>query len=228
MLDTARDVPTPEGIELSLRLAGPIARAAAWLIDLVVRVAVIAVLGMVMGLLGKFGAGLMLISWFALEWLYPVAFEVWFGGATPGKRSLGLTVLHDDGTPVRLPASLTRNLLRAVDFMPVLYGFGLVSMLLSRDFKRLGDIAAGTVVVYREAAAQHAAVPHAPPVPPPLPLPLAEQRAILDLATRSGSLTAERAEELAALVPHLTAGRHDAAALQRLIAIANHLIGRRA
>jgi hypothetical protein len=71
-------------------------------------------------------------------------------------------------------------------------------------------------------------VPHAPPVPPPLALPLAEQRAILDLATRSGGLTAERAEELAALVPYLTAGRQDAAALQRLIAIANHLIGRRA
>ena len=228
MLDTSRDVPTPEGIELSLRLAGPTARAGAWLIDLIVRVAAIAVLGMVMGILGKFGAGLMLITWFALEWLYPTAFEVWHSGATPGKRSLGLVVLHDDGTPIRLPASLTRNLLRAVDFMPVLYGFGLVSMLLSRDFKRLGDIAAGTVVVYREAAAQHAAVPHAPPVPPPLALPLAEQRAILDLATRSGSLTAERAEELAALVPHLTGGRQDAAALQRLIAIANYLIGRRA
>ncbi len=228
MLDTARHVPTPEGIELSLRLAGPTARALAWLIDLVVRLAALAVLGMLLGILGKFGAGLMLIIWFALEWFYPVAFEVWAAGATPGKRSLGLTVLHDDGTPVRLPASITRNLLRAVDFMPVLYGFGLVSMLLSRDFKRLGDIAAGTVVVYREAAVQHAAVPHAPPVPPPLALPLSEQRAILDLATRSSSLTAERAEELAALVPHLTSGRRNAAALERLIAIANYLIGRRA
>jgi uncharacterized RDD family membrane protein YckC len=228
MLDTARDVPTPEGIELSLRLAGPTARALAWLIDLVVRVAAIAVLGTLLGVLGKFGAGLMLIIWFALEWFYPTVFEVWFAGATPGKRSLGLVVLHDDGTPVRLPASFTRNLLRAVDFMPVLYGFGLMSMLMSRDFKRLGDIAAGTVVVYREAATQHAGVPHAPPVPPPLALPLSEQRAILDLATRSSSLTAERAEELAALVPHLTAGRREAAALQRLIAIANYLIGRRA
>jgi uncharacterized RDD family membrane protein YckC len=228
MLDTARDVPTPEGIELSLRLAGPAARALAWLIDLVVRIAALAALGTALGLLGKFGMGLMLIIWFALEWLYPTVFEVWFGGATPDKRSLGLTVLHDDGTPVGLPASLTRNLLRAIDFMPFLYGFGLLSMLLSRDFKRLGDIAAGTVVVYREAAAQHAAVPHAAPLPPPAPLPLSEQRAVLDLATRSSNLTAERAEELAALVPHLTGGRQGAAALQQLVAIANHLIGRRA
>ena len=149
MLDTAREVPTPEGIELSLRLAGPVSRSLAWLIDFVVRVVAMAALSTALSLLGKFGIGLLLILWFALEWLYPTVFEVWFDGATPGKRSLGLIVLHDDGTPVRLPASLTRNLLRAVDFFPILYGFGLVTMLLNRDFKRIGDIAAGTVVVYR-------------------------------------------------------------------------------
>lgn len=227
MLDTARDVPTPEGIELSLRLAGPVSRSLAWLIDLVVRSVATGALGMILGLLGKFGMGLMLIAWFALEWLYPTLFEVWFGGATPGKRSLGLVVLHDDGTPVRLPASLTRNLLRAIDFLPLLYGFGLMTMLLSRDLKRLGDIAAGTVVVYREPAAQHAAVPPASPVAPPLPLALPDQRAVLDLATRSGSLTEERAEELAALVPHLTHGQRGKPALDELIGIANFLVGRR-
>ena len=153
MLDTAREVPTPEGIELSLRLAGPVSRALAWAIDLVVRMAVIAAFGAVLGVLGKFGWGLFLILWFALEWLYPTVFEVYFDGATPGKKSLGLIVLHDDGTPVRLAASFTRNLLRAVDFFPALYGVGLMTMLLNRDFKRLGDIAAGTVVVYRDPAA---------------------------------------------------------------------------
>ncbi len=228
MLDTAREVPTPEGIELSLRLAGPVSRSLAWLIDFVVRVVAMAALSTALSLLGKFGIGLLLIVWFALEWLYPTVFEVWFDGATPGKRSLGLIVLHDDGTPVRLPASLTRNLLRAVDFFPVMYGFGLVTMLLNRDFKRIGDIAAGTVVVYREPAAQHAAVPSAPPVPPPAPLTLSEQRAILDFATRSGNLTEERAEELAALVPHLAAGRQGASAMKQLLGIANHLLGRRA
>ena len=78
-----------------------------------------------LGALGKFGWGLFLILWFALEWLYPTVFEVYFGGATPGKKSLGLIVLHDDGTPVQLAASFTRNLLRAVDFFPALYGMGL-------------------------------------------------------------------------------------------------------
>ena len=227
MLDTARDVPTPEGIELSLRLAGPVSRALAWLMDLIVRLGVMTAFAIVLGALGKFGWGLFLILWFALEWLYPTVFEVYFGGATPGKKSLGLIVLHDDGTPVRLAASFTRNLLRAVDFFPALYGVGLMTMLLNQDFKRLGDIAAGTVVVYRDPAMRHAAVPTAPPAPPPAPLSLVEQRALLDFATRAGNLTSERAEELASLAPHLTGGQQGAGALARLMSIANYLIGRR-
>jgi uncharacterized RDD family membrane protein YckC len=227
MLDTARDVPTPEGIELSLRVAGPVPRAYAWVIDLLIRVGILFAASLAAGSFGKFGLGLLLILWFGLEWLYPVAFEVWWQGATPGKRLLGLVVLHDDGTPVRTPASLTRNLLRAVDFAPVLYGFGLIAMLLTRDFKRLGDLAAGTVVVYREPAAKHAVIPHVPPVRPALALSLAEQRTVLDLATRAASLTPERAQELAGLAPQLIGGLQGQAALERLLGIANHLIGRK-
>jgi uncharacterized RDD family membrane protein YckC len=228
MLDTAREIPTPEGIELTLRLAGPVARARAWTVDVLVRVAVFIVLSIPLSILGAVGAGVMLVLWFALEWLYPTLFEVYFGGATPGKRMLRLTVLHTDGTPVGLPASLTRNLLRAVDFLPVLYGFGLLAMILSRDFQRLGDIAAGTVVVYREADFQHSAIPPAAPLPPPMPLSAVEQRTVLDLAARSQTLTAERAEELASLAQRVTGGREGSAALGRILSIANYLIGRRA
>jgi uncharacterized RDD family membrane protein YckC len=228
MLDTAREIPTPEGIELTLRLAGPVARALAWGIDLLLRLAAFIVLSIPLGMLGAVGVGIFLILWFGLEWLAPTLFEVYFDGATPGKRALGLMVLHSDGTPVGLPASLTRNLLRAVDFMPFLYGFGLLAMVLSRDFQRLGDIAAGTLVVYRETAFQHGAIPQAVPLPPPVPLTALEQRTVLDLAARSQTLTVERAEELASLAPRLTGGRGDAAALGRILSIANHLIGRRA
>jgi len=92
----------------------------------------------------------------------------------------------------------------------------------------LGDHAAGTVVAYREPAARHAAVPEAPPVTPPVPLGLDEQRTVLDYATRAGSLTQQRAEELALLAPRLT-GTHDGAlARERLLGIASFLVGRRA
>jgi uncharacterized RDD family membrane protein YckC len=228
MLDTARAVPTPEGVELSLRLAGPVPRALAWLIDFIVRLVVLGALGFAVGVLSKLGMALLLLVWFALEWLYPTAFEVWWNGATPGKKSLGLVVLHDDGTPVRLPASLTRNLLRAVDFFPALYGVGLLAMLLNADFKRLGDIAAGTLVVYREPAARHATIPEAPPAAPAIPLSPGEQRTVLDFAARSASFTPERAQELALLVPQLTGTADGAAALQRLLSIASFLVGRRA
>jgi uncharacterized RDD family membrane protein YckC len=227
MLDTAREIPTPEGIELNLRLAGPVARALAWAVDLLVRVAVFGVLGIPLAMLGNVGGGIYLILWFGLEWLYPTLFEVYFGGATPGKRALALMVLHSDGTPVGLPASLTRNLLRAVDFLPFLYGFGLLAMVLSRDFQRLGDIAAGTVVAYRELDLQHGAIPQAVPLQPAKPLSAAEQRTLLDLAARSQVLTPERAQELASLAPRLTGGRDDGAALGRVMSIANYLIGRR-
>jgi uncharacterized RDD family membrane protein YckC len=228
MLDTAREIPTPEGIELNLQLAGPVARALAWTVDLLLRLAVFGVLGIPLRMLGNVGSGIYLILWFGMEWLYPTVFEVYFGGATPGKRALKLMVLHSDGTPVGLPASLTRNLLRAVDFLPLLYGFGLLTMVMSRDFQRLGDIAGGTVVVYRETAFQHGAIPEAVPLQPAIPLSAAEQRTLLDLAARSQVLTPERAQELAALAPRLTGSSDDATALGRVLSIANYLIGRRA
>lgn len=227
MLDTARRIATPEGIELALRLAGPVPRAGAWVLDFLLRLAILAVLAMILGTLGGFGTGVFLLCWFFLEWLFPAWCEVNWGGATPGKKALDLVVLHDDGTPVRWPAALARNLLRAIDFLPVFYGFGLVAMLLNRDFKRLGDLAAGTIVVYREPKPRGFQVPQAAPLPPPVPLTLPEQRAILDFAERAQGLTEERAEELAT-IPHALVGRLEGrAAAEQLVRIANYLVGRK-
>ena len=120
MLDTLRRVPTPEGFELTLRLAGPVPRALAFAIDLTIRVALFGAIAGLLGHIGGAGKGLILIIAFLLEWFYPVVCEVWWNGATPGKRAFGLVVLNDNGTPVTFGASLTRNLLRAVDFLPML------------------------------------------------------------------------------------------------------------
>lgn len=227
MLDTGRRIATPEGIELSLRLAGPVARALAWTIDLVVRLAILFAAGLALSQLGNFGAGLFLLGWFFLEWLFPALCEVHWGGATPGKKVFGLVVLHDDGTPVRWPAALARNLLRAIDFLPFFYVFGLLAMLANRDFKRLGDLVAGTVVVYREEKLRGFRIPPAAPLAPAAALTLAEQRAVLDFAERSPGLTEERAAELAEIALPLVGRLEGHAATERLVRIANHLVGRR-
>lgn len=225
-LDTSRPIATPEGIELKLRLAGPVPRALAWSIDLAVRGAILIAIGMIAGVLQKFGVAIMLLSAFFLEWLYPAWFEVAWGGATPGKRALGIMVLNDDGTPVRWPAALTRNLLRAVDFLPLLYFTGFAAMVMNRDFKRLGDLAANTLVVYRESRPQTMKIPDAEPIAPRVALSVAEQRAVLDFAERSPGLTPERAQELAEIPASLTGGRSGQLAVSHLIGVANHLAGR--
>ena len=225
-LDTLRSITTPEGIELNLRLAGPVPRACAWAIDLAVRAVIMLAFAAALGGLGAFGWGLLLICWFLLEWLYPAVCEARFGGATPGKKAMGLRVVSDDGTPVRASAAFVRNMLRAVDFLPVAYAVGLVSMLVHGEFRRLGDIVAQTVVIHREDAHAAALIPHAQPIVPAVALSLDEARAVLDFAERVPRLTAERADELAQIAEPLLGTTGGAAARERLLGMANHLVGR--
>ena len=226
MLDTTRRVATPEGIELTLHLAGPVPRAMAWAIDLAIRLGIVLAVTTVALQFGEAGWGVVLLTLFFVEWLLPAWLEAWWRGQTPGKRAMRLAVLNDDGTPVRWPGALTRNLLRAVDFLPFLYGTGLIAMLLNRDFKRLGDLAAGTVVVYQpEKPEPKKALPEAAPVAPPVALKLDEQRAVLDLAERSASLTEERLQELAELPTPLVGALQGSRAATRLLGIANYLAG---
>jgi uncharacterized RDD family membrane protein YckC len=229
MLDTLRSIPTPEGIELPLKVAGPMPRARAWVIDLLIRLVIIMILGTILGVLGKVGSGLMLLIWFGLEWGYPVLFEVMWQGQTPGKRSANLCVLHEDGTPVLWRASVARNLLRAVDFLPLLYGFGLIAMMMNRDFKRLGDLAAGTIVVHLEPKRTRRAIPAADAQAPLVALTLAEQRALIDFAERRSTWSDERANELAShaepVLPKV-AKTYACDSATRAIEVANFLVGR--
>ncbi|PAT00475.1 MAG: hypothetical protein BSR46_02750 [Candidatus Dactylopiibacterium carminicum] len=227
MLDTLRPVTTPELIEIRLHPAGLLPRALAWLIDLMLRFMLLALAGNLFSLLGEFGSGLWLLLFFLIEWFYPVLFEVLWRGSTPGKCALGLLVLNDNGTPVGWGASLTRNLLRTADFLPFGYALGAVSMLLHREFRRLGDIVAGTLVVYRHTTPA-TLIPTATPIPPTAPLGREAQRAILAFAERAPRLTPERQEELAALLPTLAHGAQPPQGAARLLRLANHLIGRQA
>jgi len=219
LLDTVRTYETPEGIDLELRIAGPVVRACAWAIDALLRGALYLGIGVALAFAGGVGIGIMLIGFFLIEWFYPTIFEAHYG-ATPGKKAMKIEVMHDDGTALTWSSSLIRNLLRAADFFPFLYGFGLVAMLANRDFKRLGDLAAGTLVVYRPRPLERVQVPETQ-VSKPLPpgLSVAEQRTLLDFAERRDRLSPQRLEELAGMVPRLTAKR-GAAAVDELLAYA--------
>lgn len=229
-LDTLQHAETPEGIALALRPAGIVARSQAWLIDFGIRFAVFFVALTIGGMTGGLGMAFLLISYFLLEWVYPIAFELGRSGATPGKRVMGLQVVMDSGLPVTPGASVVRNLLRAADFLPFLYASGAAALLLRGDFKRLGDLAAGTLVVYSEPVRLHGTIPAAEPLPPARPLTQAEQTAIVAWAGRAPRLTPERFEELAQLAaPAVTAAGQPAPdpSTPRLLGVAHWLLGHR-
>jgi uncharacterized RDD family membrane protein YckC len=175
-------------------------RALAFSIDLGLRGFALGVLFIALAMLGKLGAGLGSILLFVVSWWYMVLFEVLNHGRSPGKQWMGLRVVHDDGTPVGWPASLLRNLLRVVDLLPFGYFLGAVSCLQHPHFKRLGDIAAGTLVIYREQPHTRPELPEAQPRRPVFALTLTEQRAILGFAERQGELSQARVDELAAIL----------------------------
>ena len=107
-LDTLVRVETPEGVTLTLRCAGVVARTHAFLVDLMIRAVALVIASMLLGRFEGFGVGMFLVLSFAVEWLYPVVFELTPRAATPGKRALGLRVVMADGMPVTPSASLLR------------------------------------------------------------------------------------------------------------------------
>jgi uncharacterized RDD family membrane protein YckC len=232
-LDTLYTAETPEGIALSLRPAGMVARSLAYLVDAGARLVIFFVAAMIASPMGGVGSAFLTVLYFALEWFYPVVFELAAAGATPGKRMMGLHVVMDSGLPLTPAASIIRNLLRAADFLPLAYAIGLLSMLSRRDFKRLGDLAAGTLVVYNEDLILHGDLPRVPAIAPARPLSAREQAAIVSWAGRSARLTPARLDELAALAESVT-GQHEGLFVQgghdttrRLQGVAQWLLGHR-
>jgi uncharacterized RDD family membrane protein YckC len=225
MIDTVREIETPEGVSLRLRAAGALPRAQAWMVDLLLRFAIFFVALIPLAAFGKGGNGLAMLVMFALLWGYSVVCEVWLGGQTLGKRALGLRVVNADGTPVTWLPSVVRNLLRVVDVLPGVYGVGLVSSLIDPHARRLGDIVAGTMVIHANELPAGQQVPAIAAIPLPVVLAVDEQAALVEFAERAGQLTVQRQEELANLLTPLT-GQSDTAAIRQLVAHANWLLGR--
>ena len=228
-LDTVVSAETPEGILLELRPAGLVARFYAFLIDWAIRLVVLYAAALAAMLAGGIGTALWLILLFVFEWFYPTVFELTPAGATPGKRALGLKVVMDSGLPVTAAASVTRNLLRAADFLPFAYGFAIVSLLVRADGKRLGDLAAATLVVHVPRGVLKTALADVPPVVPVRPLTREDQAAIIALADRAPRLTPQRLDELASLAAPVSgdAGRRGPEVTRRVLGVAQWALGRR-
>lgn len=204
MLDTLAVQATAEGATLKLRPAGVPVRALAWLLDSLIRMALLLVFGVLAAFAGATGSGFFLIATFLLDWFYNVLFEV-LRGTTPGKRAMGLAVVHDNGTPMSWSASLLRNLLRVVDFLPFGYALGLLVSLFHPHAKRLGDIAAGTLVIYVDdpRSSQVSQESAEPAFMPPQALSYSAQQAVVAFAERAAQLSPERQVELAELLKPL-------------------------
>jgi len=95
--------------------------------------------------------GLVVLVSFAFLWGYYIFFEMIWNGQSPGKRWVGLRVIRLDGTPITLTESIIRNLVRLVDFLPAYYGLGVIVMFINDRARRLGDLAAGTLVIRDQA-----------------------------------------------------------------------------
>ena len=229
VLDSVVATETPEGIVLELRPAGLAVRYYAFALDWAIRLSVIYGAAMVASVLGGIGMAFWIILIFALDWFYPVVFELSASGATPGKRVFGLRVVMDNGLPVTAAASMTRNLLRVADFLPLGYAAAIICLLLRADGKRLGDLAAGTLVVHQPRAEPRAVLDDVPLVAPVRPLAPEDQAALIALAARASTLTSGRLDELAALAAPVSgdARRAGREVTVRVLGVAQWVLGRR-
>ena len=220
---------TPEGILLELRPAGVVVRFYAFLVDWGVRLVILYAAAIGNVLVGDIGFGFWLILLFTLEWIYPIVFELRASGASPGKRAFGLKVVMENGLPVTAAASVTRNLLRVADFLPFGFGCAIVSMLTRADCKRLGDIAAATLVVHSRRDVTRGVLDDVPPLPPAQPLGRDDQAALIALAARAPRLTAARLDELAALAASVSGdeGQSGPQVTRRVLGVAQWALGRR-
>ena len=213
-------IETPEQVEIALPLAGIGTRGLAYLLDLAVQLVPLVILAFALyvvlpeearpsSMLDDEGRGpwlnqlvlaLVSVLVFVVNFGYFAVFELRWRGQSPGKRALGLRVMRDGGYAIDARAALVRNLLRAVDILPTSYLLGMVALFVGRHGKRVGDYAAGTIVVSegraRAGASREAAAAR------PLGLLSPAERALVDQflarrATLDGPARARLARELA-------------------------------
>ncbi len=234
-LDTDVAIETPEHIVFRHRVAGPARRLVAYLLDLALCYASLAVMALLLLVavagwaaisgaaenVAGAGVGLLLLLLFGIQWLYFTILEAWWG-TTPGKAAFGCRVVTTMGRPIGPRAAALRNVLRAADALPLAYTAGLlsvtglVSMSMTKRFQRLGDLVAGTMVVVPERARVAEPLALTPPAGPRELAELegadvrldADERAAIEMfLRRRASLGPARELELAEMISPAMAAR---------------------
>ena len=147
------EIETPDHVVLRYQLAGAGNRGFAAIVDFLIAVVLMFAIGFAFQALTTLNptlddwSGWVVLLELLIAWLYFVLLEWLWNGQTIGKRLFGLRVISEDGEPARFVAVIVRNLVRVVDFLPALYGLGLVTLIVSSRSQRLGDYAGGTFVV---------------------------------------------------------------------------------
>jgi uncharacterized RDD family membrane protein YckC len=156
--EDAISMQTPEGVTIELTLAGVGSRFVAAIIDHALQLAIVIAILVSVGLTQNvvaFAVGT--VFTFVTFFAYDIIFETRASGRTPGKRLTGLRVVKTDGRPVDFRASAVRNLMRLIDILPGAYLVAIVSVFLTKKNQRLGDLAAGTLVM-RERVGENSGV----------------------------------------------------------------------
>ncbi len=148
-------VVTPENVSIEYELAGLGSRGFAAVADMLLQAVLIALVVIarivleshLRWLASGWANAVLGICMFLIFWGYYVFFETVWNGQTPGKRGFRLRTVREGGLPIDLPCAAVRNLVRIIDFLPAFYLVGAVSVIATSKSKRLGDVAAGTLVV---------------------------------------------------------------------------------
>jgi len=197
---------TPEGVEFVLSPVGFPIRTISYAIDKIIQWTVLITIILLFDFFRwAMGFWMFFLFMFVLDWFYHVIFELAFRGQSPGKRLMGIRVVKNDGSPVDPASSFLRNLLRFADTMLCFFHIAFISIAASSGFRRLGDWAGGTLVVYSSMAKNTARSPLSrllekyESVTPPKPLTPEEKQAILNFARRYQLLGEARANEIAGI-----------------------------
>jgi uncharacterized RDD family membrane protein YckC len=232
-LDSSFTALTPEGIEFLLSPAGFPVRTIAYAIDKILQWSILLIIFIffIVLLRNFIGIWIVMILNFFVEWFYHVIFELVFRGQTPGKRIMGIRVVKSNGSPVDPASSFIRNLLRFADTFFYLFHIAFISIAASHGFRRIGDWAGGTLVVYTSMAKNtpynslSSLLEKYEPVNPAKPLSSCEKQAIMNFARRYPLLGTDRANEIAGIYAPFLKENKDMTNAFCLLGIAKKLSG---